>query len=168
MNDHNLRPLESSRKTAGLWPQFLVGAIGLGMVLAGLPARASDSQTPWECSSYTGAAHTRCLETFIESQRDQIAALQGKLQAQQGAVDHLKDQVDHQASASADLQRRLAQPPAVVQGAPPLYTYSPYAYPPVGLGLYLGRPWIYGPPYLYRPYIYGPRYYGSRHRGHRW
>jgi len=41
-------------------------------------------------------------------------------------------------------------------------------YPPVGLGLYLGRPWIYGQPYYYRPYIYGPRYYGSHHRGHRW
>lgn len=168
MNAHNLGSLESSRKTAGLWPQLLVGAIGVGMVLAELPAQASDSQTPWECSSYTGEAHTRCLEAFIESQRDQIAALQGKLQAQQETVDHLKDQADHQASASADLQRQLAQPPALVQVAPPLYTYPFYGYPPVGLGLYLGRPWIYGPPYLYRPYIYGPRYYGPRHRGHRW
>ena len=50
MNAHNLCSLESSRKTAGLRPQFLVGTIGLGMVLAGLPAQASDSQTLWECS----------------------------------------------------------------------------------------------------------------------
>ena len=164
MNDHNLRHLESSRKTAGLWSQFFIGVIGVGMVLAGLPAQASDSQTPWECSSYTGATHTRCLEAFVESQRDQIATLQGKVQAQQETVNHMKDQIDRQASAGADLQRQVAQPPAVVQVLPPLYTY-----PPVGLGLYLGRPWIYGPPYyFYRPYVYGPRYYGYHHQGHRW
>jgi hypothetical protein len=145
MNEHNIHGLESSRKTAGLWPQFLMGAIGIGMVLAGLPAQASESQTTWECSSYTGAAHIRCLEAF---------------------VNHLKGQVDRQASTSADLQRQLAQPPAVVQAVPPLYVY-----PPVGFGLYLGRPWIYGPPYFYSPYIYGPRYsryYGPHYRGHRW
>ena len=140
MNDHNLRYPESSRKSEGLWPQFFIGAVGLGVVLSGLPAQAS------------------------ESQRDQIATLQGKMQAQQETVNHLKDQIDRQASASADLQRQVAQPPAVVQVIPPLY-----AYPPVGLGLYVGRPWIYGPPYhFYRPYVYGPRYYGHRHRGHRW
>jgi uncharacterized coiled-coil protein SlyX len=163
MNDHNIHGLESSRKTAELWPQLLIGAIGVGVVLAGLPAQASESQTPWECSSYSGDAHTRCLEAFVESQREQIATLQGKMQAQQETVNHLKDQLDRQASTSADLQGQLAQPPAVVQAAPPLY-----AYPPVGLGLYLGRPWIYGPPYFYRPYVYGPRYYGPRHRSHRW
>ena len=163
MNNHNFRRRESSRKTAKLWPQLLIGAIGIGMVLAGLPAYASESQTPWECSSYTDDAHTRCVEAFAESQRDQIAALQGKLQAQQETVNLLKDQLDRQASTSADLQRQLAQPPAVVQAVPPLY-----AYPPVGLGLYLSRPWIYGQPYFYRPYVYGPGYYGHRHRGHRW
>jgi hypothetical protein len=161
MNDHNLHHPESSRKTAGLWPEFLVGAIGIGVLLTGLPVQASESQTPWECSSYTGDAHTRCLEAFVESQRDQIAALQGRMQAQQETVNHLKDQIDRQASTNTDLQRQLAQPPAVVQVGPPLY-----AYPPVGLGLYLGRPWIYGPPFFYRPYVYG--YYGPRHRGHRW
>ena len=165
MNEYNLRRLESSRKTAELWPQLLIGAIGVGVVLAGLPAQASESQTTWECSSYSGAAHTRCLEAFVESQQDQIAALQGKMQAQQETVNHMKDQIDRQASASADLQRQVAQPPAVVQALPPLYTYT---YPPVGLGLYVGRPWIYGPPFFYRPYVYGPRYYGPRHRGHRW
>ena len=163
MNDHNFRRRNSTRKTATLWPQLLIGAIGTGMVLASLPAYASESQTLWECSSYTDDAHTRCVEAFAESQRDQIAALQGKLQAQQETVNLLKDQLDRQASTSTDLQRQLAQPPAVVQAVPPLY-----AYPPVGLGLYLGRPWIYGQPYFYRPYVYGPRYYGHRHRGHRW
>jgi hypothetical protein len=133
------------------------------MVLAGLPAQASETQTLWECSSYTGDAHTRCLEGFAVSQRDQIAALQGKLQAQQETVNLLKDQLDRQASTSAELRRQPAQPPAVVQAVPPLY-----AYPPVGLSLYLGRPWIYGPPFFYRPYVYGSRYYEPRHRGHRW
>jgi len=163
MNDHNFRRRELARKTAGLWPQLLIGVIGIGTVLAGLPAQASESQTLWECSSYTGDAHTRCLEAFAESQRDQIATLQGKLQAQQETVNLLKDQLDRQASTSADLQRQLAQPPAVVQAVPPLY-----AYPPVGLGLYLGRPWIFGPPYYYPPFFYGLRYYGPHHRGHRW
>jgi hypothetical protein len=166
MNEHNIHGLESSRKTARLRPQLLVGAIGIGVLLAGLPAQASESQTTWECSSYSGAAHTRCLEAFVESQRDQIATLQGKMQTQQDTVNHLKGQVDRQASTSADLQRQLTQLPAVVQAVPPLYVY-----PPVGFGLYLGRPWIYGPPYFYSPYIYGPRYsryYGPHYRGHRW
>ena len=162
MNDHNSHRREASRKT-GLWAQFLFGAIGIGLVLAGLPAHASESQEPWECSSYTGDARTRCLEAFAESQRDQIATLHGKLQAQQETVNHLKDQLDRQTSTSADLQRRLAEPPAIVHTVPPLY-----AYPPVGFGFYLGRPWIYGPPFFYGPYIYGSHYFGPRHRGHRW
>jgi len=163
MNDHNFQRLDSPRKTAGLWPQLLIGTIGIGMVLAGLPAQASESQTPWECSSYTGDAHTRCVEAFAESQRDQIAALQGKVQAQQETVNFLKDQLDRQASASAALQRQLAQPPSVVQVVPPLY-----AYPPVGLSFSFGRPWIYGSPFFSLPYVYGPHFYGLRHRGHRW
>ncbi|HYM88465.1 MAG TPA: hypothetical protein VES92_05045 [Nitrospiraceae bacterium] len=162
MNDHNFHHRESSWKTEELWPQLLIGAIGMGMVLAGLPAQASESQTPWECSSYTGDAHIRCLEAFAESQRDQIAALKEKVQAQQETVNLLKDQLDRQASTNADLQRQLAQPPAVVQAIPPLYSY-----PPVGLGLYLGRPGIYGSPFFPLPYVYGPHFYGLRHRGHR-
>ena len=163
MNDHNVHRRDSSRKTPGLWPWLLIGAIGIGMVLAALPAWASEPQAPWECSSYTGDAHTRCVETFAETQRDQIAALQEKMLAQQDSINLLKSQLDRQASTNADLQRQLARPPAVVQSVPPLY-----AYPPVGFGFYLGRPWIYGPPFFYSPYIYGPRYYGPRHRGHRW
>jgi uncharacterized coiled-coil protein SlyX len=162
MHDYNFHHREFSRKTAMLLPQFLIGAIGIGMVLAWVPAQASESQTLWECSSYTGDAHTRCLEGFAESQRDQIAALQGKLQAQQETVKLLKDQLDRQASASAELQRQLARPPAVEQAIPPLY-----AYPSVGLGLYLGSPWIYGSPLFYRPYGFGPHYYGLGW-GHRW
>ena len=131
--------------------------------VAGLPAEASESQTPWECSSYTGDAHTRCLEAFAESQRDQIAALQGKLQAQQETVNLLKDQLDRQASTSAKLQRQLAQPPAVVQAVPPLY-----AYPRVGLSFSSGSPWIYGAPFYYPSFPFGPLGYGPRYWGHPW
>ncbi|MDO8356591.1 MAG: hypothetical protein Q7U76_09405 [Nitrospirota bacterium] len=110
---------------------------------------------------YRRRPYRRCLAAFVESQRDQIAALQARVQAQQDTVNQLKAQMDHQAAGAA-MQQPLAQPPTIVQVAPPLYTY-----PPVGLGLYLGRPWIYRQPYYYPPYIFGPRYYGH-HRGHRW
>ncbi|MEK7349304.1 MAG: hypothetical protein AAB177_00405 [Nitrospirota bacterium] len=163
MNDHNFHHREFPRKTAELWPQLLIGAIAIGMVSAWIPAQAGESQTLWECSNYTGNAHTRCLEGFAEAQRDQIAALQGKLQAQQETVKLLKDQLDRQASASAELQRQLARPPVMVPAAPSLYTS-----PSVGFGLYLGSPWIYGSPYYYSPFYYGPRYYGLGYWGHRW
>jgi uncharacterized coiled-coil protein SlyX len=103
------------------------------------------------------------VEAFVETQRDQIAALQEKMKAQEKTVSRLKDQLDRQTSTNADLQRRLAQPPALVQVLPPLYTS-----PSVRLGLYFGSPWIYGSPYLYSPFFYGPRYYGLSHWGHRW
>ena len=67
-----------------------------------------------------------------------------------------------QSAATADLQQQLSQRPTTVVPTPYAYTY---AYPPVGLGLYLGRPWIYGPPYYYHPY-WGPRFYGRW--GRRW
>lgn len=161
MSDHNFHGPKSFRKQAGL-PLF-IGAVGFGIVLAWLPAQAGESQIPWECSSYTGDAQTRCVEGFAESQRNQIATLQATLRAQQETVTILKDQLDRQTSTSTTLQRQLAQPPAIVQTIPPLYTY-----PLLGLSLYLGSSWIYGPPFIYRPYIYNPRHYGSHHRGHRW
>jgi uncharacterized coiled-coil protein SlyX len=163
MRNHTIHRLDSPQKSAGLWSQLLIGVIGLGIVSAGLPAQANESQTPWECSSYTGDAHTRCTETFAEWQRDQIAALQGKLHAQQETVDRLQDQLNRQASTTAELQRQLARPPVVVQTPPPLYTY-----PSVGLSFSLGSPWIYGSPFFDRPYIFGPRYYGPRYWGHHW
>jgi len=163
MNDRAICLPDSSRNRGELWPQLLIGgAIGIGLLLAWLPAHANESQIPWECSTYTGDAHTRCVKVFVETQRDQIAALQRKMQSQQETVNHLKDQLDRQTSAHADLQRRLAQPPAIVRVVPPLYTS-----PSVGLGLYYGSPWIYGPSYN-SPFFYGLRYYGSHHRGHRW
>jgi hypothetical protein len=163
MNALTIHRQDSTQKGLGPWHQFFIGAIGIGIVLAGLPAQASESQAPWECSSYTGDAHTRCVETFAEWQRDQIAALQGKLQAEQETIHRLKDQLDRQASTNAELQRQLAQRPAGVHVIPPLYTY-----PSVGLSFSLGSPWIYGSPFFDRPYIFGPRYYGPRYWGYPW
>lgn len=160
MSDHNVHRPKSFRKQAGL-PNF-IGAVGFGIVLAGLPAQAGETLIPWECSSYTGNAQTRCVDGFAESQRNHIATLQGALQAQQEIVTILKGQLDRQTSSSATLQRQLAQPPAIGHAIPPLFTYSL-----LGLGLYLGSSWIYKPPFVYRTYIYGPRHYGSHHRGHR-
>ena len=142
MIDLAIHRQDPPQKTAGLWLQFFIGLIGIGIVLAGLPAQAGESQAPWECSSYTGDAHTRCVETFAEWQRDQIAALQEKLKAEQETVNRLQNQLERQASTNAELQRQLARPPAVVQTIPPFY-----AYPRVGLSFSLGSPWIYGAPF---------------------
>jgi hypothetical protein len=136
---------------------LLAGAIGILLLLWTVAARAADQVVPWECSGYTGDAQARCVNTFVELQREEIAKLKGQLQAQEGAVNQLRQQADRQAAAAADAQRQLSSPPTVVPATP--YVYS-YVYPPaVGLGLYIGRPWIYGPPYFYRPY-WGPHFHG--------
>jgi hypothetical protein len=150
----------------------LVSLAALGMILGGLPAQAAGPQVPWECSNYTDEAQTRCLNAFIERQQAEIAQLEGRVQAQQDLVGQLKGQVDRQTAATAQLQQQLSQPPVTTAIVPPLYV-SPYAYPypaypPVGIGLYLGRPWgvpgFYG--YYGRPY-WGPRFF-YRHHGRHW
>ena len=166
MNRHAICQQDSLGKAATLRLPLFIGAIGIGIVLAGVPAQANDSQTLWECSNYTGDAHTRCLEAFAQTQRDQIAELQGKVQAQQESINSLKAQLDRQASTNADLQRQMARPPAVVQAIPPFYTY-----PPVGLGLNFnfGNPGFYGSPFYYPPFAFGPPFFGLRYRSyHGW
>lgn len=157
----NLLMMATSRKPCSA----ILSAIGtVGVLLLIAPAaQAASTQVPWECSSYEGDAQTRCLNAFIELQREKIGQLEGQLQTQQGTVNQLKDQVDRQSEATADLQRQLSDRYSTpVTPAP--YAYS-YIYPPaIGLGFYLGRPWIYGPPYYFHPY-WGPRYY--RNWGHR-
>lgn len=143
----------------------IAGAAAAALFLATGLAHAENQPVPWECSTYEGEAQTRCLNTFIELQREEIGKLKGQLQAQQGIVEQLKQQSDRQAAATADMQRQLAAPPAIVPSAS--YSAYTYVYPPaVGLGLYLGRPGFYGYPYYYGPHIYwGPRHY--RHWGRR-
>src|SRR4029079_11061136 len=112
--------------------------------------------------NYTDEAQHRCLNAFIEHQQEQIAQLEGRVQAQQDLVGQLKGQIDRQAAATS-------QPPVATAIVPPPYVYPyTYTYPPVGIGLYLGRPWgvpgYYG--YYGRPY-WGPRFF-YRHYGRRW
>jgi hypothetical protein len=144
---------------------LIAGAAAAALLLAAGLARAENQPVPWECSTYEGEAQTRCLNTFIELQREEIGKLKGQLQAQQGSLEQLKQQSDRQAAATADMQRQIAASPAIIPAVP--YSAYTYAYPPaIGLGLYLGRPGFYGYPYYYRPHIYwGPRYY--RHWGRR-
>ncbi|SPP65347.1 hypothetical protein [Nitrospira lenta] len=144
---------------------LIAGAAAAALLLAAGIARAESQSVPWECSTYDGEAQTRCLNMFIELQREEIGKLKGQLQAQQGAVEQLKQQSDRQAAATAEMQRQIAAPPAIIPAAP--YSAYTYAYPPaLGLGLYLGRPGFYGYPNYYGPHIYwGPRYY--RHWGRR-
>ena len=146
---------------------FFAAAVLTGMHTTAL---AADSGVPWECSNYTDEAQRRCLNAFIERQQEQIGQLQGRLQAQQEAMGQLKGQMDRQHAATAQLQQQLSQPPPVSTLVPPpyAYPYGSYAYPPVGFGVYLGRPWIgpgfYG--YYGRPY-WGPRFF-YRHHGRHW
>lgn len=136
---------------------LLAGAIGALLLVRAVSAHAADQAVPWECSGYSGEAQTRCLNTFLELQREEVAQLKEKLQVQEGAIQQLKEQAERHDAAAAALQRQLSAPPAVIPATP--YGYS-YIYPPaVGLGLYIGRPWIYGSPYHYHPY-WGPRFHG--------
>ena len=159
--------MESSQERRSRWELLLAWGLAAGFLLSAFPALATDAQVPWECSRYSKEAQARCVQNFIELQREKIAKLEGELQAQQATANQLKEQADRQAAASADMQRQLAAPPVTVTPGPYAYPYPyTYWYPPVGFSLYLGRPWIYGPPYFYRPYPYwGPRYFGS-YRGH--
>lgn len=155
------RPMKSRSTTRAIFqPRYfsihlaggLLAFFLLALLLFAAPAaHASAPQIPWECSTYEGTAQTRCLNAFIELQRERIAQLEGQLQAQQGTVGQLKNEVERQAAATADLQKHLTDRPAtVVVPAPHPYAY---VYPPTfGFGLYFGRPWIYAPPSLYRPY----------------
>lgn len=141
-----------------------------GWLLVGaLQAHAGEGSIPWECTGYEGAAQTRCLQAYIEVQREKIGKLEEELRDQQGALGRLRDQVDRQATTMADLQRSLEERPPVV--APGPYGYVPfgslpYGYasvvPPIGFGLYLGPPWPYGPSPFNRPYRWGPPLVGPR------
>ncbi|BCA53395.1 conserved exported protein of unknown function [Nitrospira sp. KM1] len=140
--------------------------IGIAAILSTPLLAHAASPVPWECSNYSEEAQTRCLNAFIEHQRERIGKLEGQVQAQQEAMNQLKSQMDRQAATAATMQKQSVSPPYSLAPAvvPPPYAYS-YVYPPtIGFGLYLGRPRIYGPPYYYHPY-WGPRFYGHWGRG---
>jgi hypothetical protein len=146
--------------------------LGLAMMVIPLgrsAVEAASPPVPWECSNYTDEAQTRCLNAFIERQQEQIGQLEDKLQRQQDLVGQLQGQVERQTAATSQLQQHLAQAPVTTAVVPQPYVYPYYrAYPPVGLGIYLGPPWVgpgfYG--YYGRPY-WGPRFF-YRHHGRHW
>ena len=138
--------------------------------MTGQATASPQQQVPWECSNYTDEAQTRCLNAFIERQQEQIGKLESQIQSQQDIVGQLKGQVERQSAVTAQLQQQLAQPPVTAIVPPPyMYPYA-FAYPPAGIGLYLGRPWI-GPGYPgYYGYYgrpWGPRFYYYGHHGRR-
>ena len=157
-------------------PRHRLASIVLGLSAAFfvIPVHAADTSGPWECSNYSGDAHTRCLQAFIEIQREKISTLEAEVHLQQSTVGQLKDQADRQNAMTADLQRQMAEHSSSGSSytyvAPGIAPGLLYGYPSVGFGLYLGRPWIYGSPFYARPYAWGPRYYrpyyGRWHR--RW
>jgi hypothetical protein len=145
-----------------------LGTGGLAAFLAGgaVPVLAANPSVPWECSTYQEEAQIRCMTTFIELQRDKIAKLEGELHAQQGTIAQLKGQVERQVAATASLERQLSErPPATLFPPPYTYVYSypypfPSLYPPgIGLGLYFGRPWGFGPFFYSYPPHWGFRFH---------
>ncbi|MEK7726723.1 MAG: hypothetical protein AAB311_06035, partial [Nitrospirota bacterium] len=55
----------------------IAGAAAAALFLATGLAHAENQSVPWECSTYEGEAQTRCLNTFIELQREEIGKLKG-------------------------------------------------------------------------------------------
>lgn len=51
---------------------LIAGAAAAALLLATGLAHAQNQPVPWECSTYEGEAQTRCLNTFIELQREEI------------------------------------------------------------------------------------------------
>lgn len=171
--DH-LKSFQSGRRRRGA---FALWGLSAWLLFGVTSVQAGEGSIPWECTGYEGPAQTRCLQAYIEVQREKIGKLEEELRDQQGALGRLRDQVDRQAAATADLQRSLEDRPPVVSPGP--YGYVPFGYayygyasvvPPIGFGLYIGRPWLYGPSSFYRPYLWGPPYFGPRYRywGRRW
>jgi hypothetical protein len=145
------------------------------------PESMGSVRSPRECLAYSGAAHLNCLYAYIDIQREKNGNVEEELRAQKQMLGQLREQMDRQASASQDLQRRLAEREAASSSAgslyvaPPIYPgygypgygYPGYGYPGFGystpgLSLYFGAPGYYwgGP-------LYGPRFFGHRFSGHR-
>jgi hypothetical protein len=139
--------------------------------------------SPAECRAYSGAAHLNCLYAYIEIQNSKAGHVEEELQAQKHMLGQLRDQVDRQAAASQDLQRRLAERDSISSSsfsayvAPPIfpgyaypgygylgYGYPGYGYLAPGLSLYLGVPGYYGGRPFYGPRFFGPRFYGHHRR----
>ena len=150
--------LPTRRRRVSVPYQWCIPVLLAAGTIISSPVQAAENG-PWECSTYTGEAHARCLQAMIEIQREKISKLEAEVQVQQSTASQLRDQADRQKAMAADLQRQMSEQSSSIRP----YSYvAPgllYGYPSVGFGLYLGRPWLYGSPYYGRPYAWGPRYY---------
>ena len=165
-NKSPLTSAASHRRIPRRSATFFAAAMISLMIVNG--SHAGDSTVPWECSSYSWEAQTRCMQGLIEAQRDKIGKLEGEVQSQQSQMGTLQEQLDRQSRAAADLQRQLDRPATVASTPSP----DPYAYP-------YGYAYPYPYPYVYQPgirfglyfgggpHVYGPGW-GYRHWGHRW
>jgi CubicO group peptidase (beta-lactamase class C family) len=141
-----------------------VAAVIIGLTLVSV-AYGADTTIPWECSTYSGDAQTRCLNALIEDQGERLGKLEGQVQSQRSQMGKLQEQVDQSRAAAHAQQPLTGSPSATPAPGPYAYAYPPYAYPygyryPPGFGLGLN----YGGPYFYGPRYWGPGYYG--HWGH--
>jgi hypothetical protein len=133
--------------------------------------------SPVECRAYSGAAHLNCLYAYIEIQNSKAGHVEEELKAQKHVLGQLRDQMDRQAAANQDLQRRLTERDSITSSPSPAYVTPPifpgyaypygypwYGYPAPGLSLYLGVPGYYGGRPFYGPRLFGPRFYGHHRR----
>ncbi len=141
----------------------LIGSVcALGLIFFSLPVGATVLVVPWECTGFAGEAQSRCVRTFTELQQEKIVKWERALEDQQRTVQQLQKQITRQASATADLERKLTRKRSRWYGSP-----SVQIYPPLGLTLRFGRDRFFGGSWFYgKPRYYGPRFYGHAHR--RW
>ena len=138
----------------------LGGLSALAVILWSLPANATDPIVPWECSGFVGEAQNRCARTFTELQQEKIANLEKELEIQQRTVQHLQYRVTQQASATANLERKLRRKQS-------RWYRSSFVdiYPPLGLSLGFVRHRHFGGSLFFgSPYYYGPQFFGHGHR----
>ncbi|HBP87577.1 MAG TPA: hypothetical protein PKK23_02710 [Nitrospirales bacterium] len=142
--------------------------VGLGVLTVGAayasaqePTLAEKSQVPWECSEYSGEAQARCMTVLLELQQKHISKLEAQLNAQEKAVNDLKEKIDRQEALARSEGRvykqdpRYPPPPYVPFNSPPYV--SPYPYAPLPpIGIYLQPPWR-----VPRYYGFGPGYWGQ-------
>lgn len=142
----------------------LGGVCVMGVMLCTLPAGATDPAVPWECTGFAGETQNRCIRTLAEIQQEKIAKLEKDLEVQQQTVQQLQQHVAQQASATAELERKLTHNRSRWYGSP-----SVYVYPPFGVSLRFGRDRFFGGSLFYGTTRYfGPRFYGHGYpRWHR-
>lgn len=170
--------LPTTSKFSSLLFRYHLASLILWSCLFNLLAsvQAQSFGSPDECSTYTGAAQTKCLYAYIEAQRKRLSQIEDALHGQTNLTDHTPQPIDQLSTRNRDSQ------PPVPANTPPEYIYPPMApgyanagygytgvpyeypgygsafglpiYPGVRLSLGFGNPGFYGRPFLSPRYIY--------------